>query len=651
MWTFAIHRRSIPLWIDCVIGLLLLVGSGILGTAYWKRAVANGQPPYYQLYFEPSVMIACGKGFVVARPQVPEMVPFLRQQVDRFPCDAIGPDAALGTRDVFQQGSWRYLMLAVGFTWRLFGVSWTALGPLFGTMFGVTIAAAYAIFRLGMGPLLSILATMAVAFSGMHLRYLPVLRDYAKAPMTLVLVFLLGALVVRRVTWKSVLTIAALYGAVAGVGYGFRPDFVSDIPPFFVTLALFLPDGAFQNIRMKSAAGGLCLATFLVAAWPAISTLATSKPGCQWHVVLLGFANEFDRPLGVEAAPYEVSREYLDEWVYTTATSYAARVQPGIGHIEYCESGYGTATRTYLTEVVKRFPADIIVRAYASVLRIVELPFLPVEGRDDDNGRPLDWDAGHGMGLGLVIGAIVVATAVNVRAGLFLVFFLLYFGGLPAVQFSQRHFFHFEFITWWAGGFLLQSAIMHLRPSTWPGGWREATASGLRAAGILTGCVAALVLALWAARIYQQAATRSLLGTYVAAPRERLPLAPLSSAGSEGAVRLSPHTDPETADFIAVDLDGSRCGPHATVAFRYDESARRAYSRVFKVQRDDPSPGLTHIFSPIYDGFRHLEFSDAPAGCVEGVYRVREPGRFSLLLEVMLRPGWRRAPLYQRLQS
>src|SRR5438034_9273901 len=179
MWTFAIHRRSIPLWIDCVIGLLLLAGSGILGAAYWKRAVANGQPPYYQLYFEPSVMIACGKGFVVARPQVPEMVPFLRQQVDRFPCDAIGPDAALGTRDVFQQGSWRYLMLAVGFTWRLFGVSWTALGPLFGTMFGVTIAAAYAIFRLGMGPLLSILATMAVAFSGLHLRYLPVLRVYA----------------------------------------------------------------------------------------------------------------------------------------------------------------------------------------------------------------------------------------------------------------------------------------------------------------------------------------------------------------------------------------------------------------------------------------------------------------------------------------
>ena len=101
------------------------------GMSYWKRAVAAGQPFYYQNYFEPAVMIGCGKGFVVARPQVPAMVPFLWRQVDRFSCDAIAADAPLGTEDMFQQGSWRYLMLAVGYTWRLFGVSWSALAPLF----------------------------------------------------------------------------------------------------------------------------------------------------------------------------------------------------------------------------------------------------------------------------------------------------------------------------------------------------------------------------------------------------------------------------------------------------------------------------------------------------------------------------------------
>ena len=52
---------------------------------------------------------------------------------------------------------------------------------------------------------------------------------------------------------------------------------------------------------------------------------------------------------------------------------------------------------------------------------------------------------------------------------------------------------------------------------------------------------------------------------------------------------------------------------------------------------------------PIYDGFGRIEFSDAPEGCVEGVYRVRNPAQFGMLLEVMLSPGWRQQPLYQRL--
>jgi len=137
------------------------------------------------------------------------------------------------------------------------------------------------------------------------------------------------------------------------------------------------------------------------------------------------------------------------------------------------------------------------------------------------------------------------------------------------------------------------------------------------------------------------------LGSYLAAPRVEVESRP-ASGESEVPVRVSPHTDPETADFVAVDINGSQCGAHPTVAFRYADAARRAYSRVFHVERSG-DPGLTHIFMPIYDGFGGLEFSDSPSGCVEGVYRVREPAQFPLLLEVMLRPGWRRAPLYQRL--
>jgi hypothetical protein len=53
---------------------------------------------------------------------------------------------------------------------------------------------------------------------------------------------------------------------------------------------------------------------------------------------------------------------------------------------------------------------------------------------------------------------------------------------------------------------------------------------------------------------------------------------------------------------------------------------------------------------PIYEQFDRIELSDAPPGCVDGVYRMRHADRFPLLLEVMLPPEWKRLPLYQRLQ-
>jgi hypothetical protein len=250
-----------------------------------------------------------------------------------------------------------------------------------------------------------------------------------------------------------------------------------------------------------------------------------------------------------------------------------------------------------------------------------------------------------------VVAAVALAMAANMRAGAFLLFFVLYFCGLPAVQYDARHFFHLEFVAWWAAGFLLQSAFNYFRLLMQQHGWRAATAPLARPALVLTGCVAFLVLTLDAARAYQQRAAQSLLGDYLAAGREQLPLEQVLAPGSGVAIRVSPYADPETADFIAVDLNGSRCGAHTAVAFRYDQKSRRAYSRVFEVPRDDTARGLTHIFMPIYDGFGRLEFSDAPPGCVDGVFRVREPGQFRLLLEVMLRPGWRRAPLYQRLRG
>ena len=638
----AFRRDRVPLWIDLAIAGALFVGAAIGSYRYWHRTFAAHQPYYYQQYFEPAVMIACGKGFVVARPQVPAMVPFLWRQTAQFSCDAIPRDAPLGTGDMFQLGSWRYLMLAVGYTWRLFGVSWSALGPLFAALFAATAAALYALFRFAAGPALSAIAAASLCFSDYQLSYLSILRDYTKAPFTLLLLVLLGLLVARRLTPARVVAVAAAYGAILGIGYGFRPDFMGDVPPFFVALFLFLPGGVSRNIGVKLAAAAACVGAFFAAGWPVVSTLDESRAGCQWHVVALGFARQFDGPLGLEPAPYEASREYLDEYLYTEVTSYAARVHRGIGHIEFCSAAYGAATREYIADVVARFPADIVVRAYASMLRIVELPFTRRPGSDDPSPDP-HYER-YRIGLLVVAAAIAAAAAADVRLGIFLVFVVLYFGGLPGVQFDARHFFHLEFVPWWAAGFLVQGAIAYgAAGATTSWAWGS---SLTRAVGVLASTAALLVIALAAARAYQQRAARTLLAEYEAAPREAIAF---DGAGSRAA-RAAPHTDPETADFIAVDVDGTRCGDRAVVAFRYDEP-RRAYSREFPVEARARAAGLTEIYMPIYDNFARVEFANAPAGCVAGLSRVRGADRFGLLLEAELTPGWRRAPLYQRLAA
>ncbi len=636
MITSKIFRRHVPLWVDIVVALTVFVVFSTSAFAYWKRTTAPGQPFYYQLYFEPAVMIACGKGFVVARPQVPAMVPFLMRQVDAFSCAAIPANAPLGTDDLFQLGSWRYLMLAVGATWRLFGVAWSALGPLFGALFGATIVASYAIFRLGMGPLLATICASALRFSVMHLKYLPVLRDYAKAPFMLALLFLLGLLVVGRASWRRTLGVSAAYGVVAGIGYGFRTDLVAYLPPFLVAALWFLEGGVFRHMAVKVAAIAVTLATFTIVAWPVISTLDAARSGCGWHVVMEGFARQFDEPLGVQPAPYEVSREYLDEYVYTAVTSYAGRLHPGVGHFGWCEQSYSGATRSELFDIVRRFPADVIVRAYASILRIVELPFSPVPGIDDEDGRTVDLSAGHGLGLALVVAAIAIVAATELRLGLFLVFFLLYFGGMPAIQFDHRHFFHLLVITWWAGGFIVQWLLTSDR-----------AVRGVRPAAIaLAACAAGLIAALWVARFYQQHAARTMFADYLAAAHEQIP-APQLDAPDQG-VRTAPHADPEIADYVIVEVNAARCAAESSVVFRYADPARRAYGRSFRIARTS-DVGLTHILMPVYEGFGRLESVNTPPGCVDAVYRLRDVRRFPLLVEAVLSPGWRKAPLYQRL--
>jgi len=633
--------------VDLLIALLLLIASGVWASMFWKDWTAqHGSGVFYQSYFEPAVMVACGKGFVISRVQPKPLEDFLFQRRDSFDCADLPPDESLGTRYLYQ-GAWRYLLVAVGWAWWLIGISWSAMGPIFGAVFGAVIALAYSIFRLGMGRILAVTAAACFAMSSSHLLNLPHLRDYAKAPFILALVLLLGVLVTRPVRRGLVLGLAAASGLVLGVAYGFRTDFLVNLPLPIVVIFCFLAGGLWRNLHLKAGAAVLFLATFGVVSWPVTSTVYTTG-GCQWHVSLLGLQAPFDGHLGIDPAPYDFGHVYSDIYIDRTVNGYRWRKEPGAPSLVFCSHEYDVQSGQYLQALVSGFPADILARSYASVLQVVKLPMQntlpPIDGWFSRLYAVRFWVLSQldDWGLWIAVLAVLALAASSLRLAAVVLFFLGYFGGYPAIQFQERHYFHLEFMGWWALGFVIQQGLQAARPAfrPWPG--RNVMMRGAAQAAALAA-VAIVVLGggLLAARWAQTRQVSERLRAYISAPKIEVE----SIGGPLGGI--APTGWPQ---LIEVELDQSACGERPSVTFRYDKTdASQDFTRTVTIMRGSKAPGSTRVFVPVFDRYAGLEVSDARPGCVTGVYRLTDLQPFPILLGATLPPDWESLPLYQRL--
>ena len=92
------------------------------------------------------------------------------------------------------QRAYRYLITAVGWTWRLQGhVAWSAVAPLLWPLLSrPRFVLLFVVFRQGMGTLVAGALAVVLALSPLHLSYLAHLRDYSKAPFVLGLVVSCG---------------------------------------------------------------------------------------------------------------------------------------------------------------------------------------------------------------------------------------------------------------------------------------------------------------------------------------------------------------------------------------------------------------------------------------------------------------------------
>jgi hypothetical protein len=643
---------------------------------------------FLQPEFSAAVALACGKGFVnLGHTATPGLARFLARETDTFSCEEL--TSVRGGELTTTQRLSRYLMSASALVWALGGVSWSGLWPLFAVLFACVIASAYGLFRLGTGRLVAAAAALALVVSAIHLGHLPYLRDYAKAPFMLALLLVMARMATGAVTARRTIGYAVAFGLILGIGLGFRNDLLINVPAFFGVILLCLPGGLLTNLRIKAAAVGAAAAVFVAVGWPIVRGYGSgSNTG---HVAFLGLMTPFDKPLGIRSSLYDWGYAYDDSLAANTINSYSHYVH---GRVAFSSSEYDREAFAYLFQIARHWPADNVVRAYASALNILEMPFtvgiytysIPSAA----TGQWVAWLYGwqiwllgwvSGRGVLVTAAALTIIGARSVRTALALLLCLLYYAGYPAIQFSARHFFHLEFIGWWALAFVSQqagslawtSARWHIgalrtrvRPVMWPRPPARAVVFVIMAATLVAGGLKTL-------RAYQAPHVRRLFHEYMAAPKERVETT-LTTDGDRALIgcpalwELAPDEiplAPVRARYLVADFAaGAACDAvQLPVTFKYwYQDKTTDFSRVVIV-RLQTSGKATRVFIPVYYNHsgsslngptRYFEGVELPrryADCLTALERITDPKAYSLLVDFTLAPGWEQATLFQTLTT
>lgn len=680
-----------------VVGLFFL--ACLIGAIY--VTTWGGTPEFWQQVFGPAVMTACGRGYTnPMMSEVPGLEDFLYLRSESFDCAKIPENVTLLPEDTSgmtydeiqafhplqQFPGWtqwqrfhRYLVLSVALMFTVFGVAWQSLTPLYALLYGATNALGYGLFRLGMGRRFATFLTILLMTSPLHLQQLPQLRDYSKAPFFFAILLAAGWIVKRPLPLRVQVPLAAIAGFVGGLGLGFRQD-VSIAAALFCGLVALFSAGSFRRTWWKR---GIVLAvfigTFAIFGWPILQVL--SRVNNAPHDTIIGFAKYCDQRLGVEAPLYDFGDPFLDEYVRAILMGYANRTTGRTEVFRHYSPDYDAAGRAYFHEMVYTFPGDMIIRGYASVLRIcdeLQISSADATPRGITNeflARLWQWrrwalDALPGAGRYHVALMLLCIAAVNPRLGAAFFCSILLLAGYPALRFSERHAFHMEILALFAAGFLLQWS-WRLLVVAWKGrhDWSgRASWTTAKRYAFQGGCCAALaatllIVPLGVARGWQTLQVSGLIRAYEEA--DKTPLLTDISAdgelihigfsdfgnptrGSDGSTTL-----PTFCDVLVLEFSpGETAIP---VHFTFDaQETNFQFDRTLTVPSGQPdTTAPTRVYYPVYYGdscrFTGFTIPRATADRFRSAYVIRDLRDETVLLNAVVTPDWVRAPKYQQL--
>lgn len=640
-------REARALCIDLVLGTLIFA-------AVWTFYLSSANPfrkewsqsTFYERYYGTVVLSICqGRWQTPVWGQSQALDDFLRQHRNRIDCGEIPDDLRVTASLNYQAVNYFYLFKTVEWSWRWNGeISWSGLEALFGVLCATVSVCAYMVFRLGMGRVLAVTAT--VLYLPAHVSFASHIRDYAKAPFFLLIFWCLGFLVARRgLSARRLWITAAGLGLLLGVGVGYREDLMITLPAVVLTICAFLPWRWKEHWPERGVALALIVVVFGLARWPAARW--EKRVFTDSHVTLLGLTDDFDRRLKIEGPPYKWSHIYSDPWVVFQIKSFSRYAMHRMDSVPIYGPEYRKIGGRLLREIVLRHPADFLIRAYAATSELLFTPWL-------------------------VLGLLCVTAARAPRRILFLAFMLFYFSSYTCVQFHPRHFFHVELAPLWLLGFTIQSGsrlLVDWFRRGWNSrdqGWRvwspKLDLGSCRTPALLfLGCAVGLWLPLLALRAYQTHSVEQWLEKY----ETEVPAA--VNVGRETldsrTVRLVPEgwleplptraADHYDVGYLVLGVEPDRCGMASLqVIVRYEPGAYHDFSQVLEIS-DRRS---RRLFIPIYSrvrasygdsAFLGLEMAPSAVDCVS-ISKVRDMSDLPPIAQIDLVRDWRRQPLYQR---
>lgn len=477
--------------------------------------------------FVPAIMMNASRGFTNIEPaDIPQLRAFLDFREQTFDAALIQPTISIIPLHPYQEYH-RYLIYSVALAWRLLGISWEAIKYLILFYLILAVGCVYALSRLAMRPILAFAVSLGFLYAQAVLWTLPIIRDFAKAPFILGLLFILGMTVRFRLTKTQYVLLAIATGVLLGVGIGFRRDMMVFVPISLVILFLCKLKSAHWDLLLRIFSCLAVLFFFFTCGAPVHRALYRDGYVAA-HDTIMGFASFSDHELGV-LTPASYEKQYLLNDLFCTLKAHDAAKRgltfpEEVYKVRCNEPEFDLEMKqAYVLLIWKTFPADMLTRAYAAVLRMATAII------NSQYAVPRFFEK---TGIWFMVGALLLVAARHPFEAWLMVLLLLYFCGYTSLQFAIRHAFHMSFIPYFFAALFFQqlgSQVLRLTKKNcsntpqFASSFRKFTSGCGRTVGWLLLILSMTLVPLYWVRMYQERTVRALMDSYARSSRVTIP--------------------------------------------------------------------------------------------------------------------------------